>query len=216
MSKLTNAQLLEALNWRYATKYFDAAKKIPADVWQTLEQSLVLTPTSYGLQPYRFLVINDPATRTALLPHSWGQKQVVDASHFVVFTARTEMKEADVDRFIKRTTDVRKLPDGAFNPYRDMMLGDIVNGPRGKIAHEWATRQVYIALGNLMTCAAVLGVDTCPMEGLVPVEYDKVLNLNGSGYATVVACALGYRAAGDKYAGLAKVRYETKDVVQQI
>jgi nitroreductase len=216
MSNISTQQLLQALNWRYATKFFDATKKIPTGTWQTLEQALVLTPTSYGLQPYKFLVINDPAKRAALLPHSWGQKQVVDASHFVVFTARTEMTVVDVDRFIKRTTEVRKLPDGAFNPYRDMMLGDIVNGPRGKVAHEWASRQAYIALGNLMTCAAILGVDACPMEGLVPTEYDKVLNLNGSGYATVVACALGYRSASDKYASLAKVRYETKDVVQEI
>jgi nitroreductase len=216
MSNISTQQLLQALHWRYATKFFDATKKIPADIWEALKQALVLTPTSYGLQPYKFLVISNPAKRVELLPHSWGQKQVVDASQFVVFTARTEMKEADVDRFIKRTTDVRKLPDGAFTPDRDMMLGDVVNGPRGKIAHEWATRQTYIALGNLMTCAAVLGVDACPMEGLMPSEYDKVLNLNGSGYATVVACALGYRAAGDKYASLAKVRYETKDVVQEI
>jgi len=181
-----------------------------------LEQSLVLTPTSYGLQPYQFLVISNPAKRAELLPHSWNQKQVVEASHFVVFTARTEMKEADVDRFIKRTTDVRKLPADALKGYRGMMLGDVVNGPRGKAAHEWATRQAYIALGNLMTCAAVLGVDACPMEGLNPVEYDKILNLAGSGYATVVACALGYRAAGCKYASLAKVRYETNEVVRYI
>jgi nitroreductase len=213
---MTNEQLLTALNWRYATKVFDAAKKIPADVWRTLEQSLVLTPTSYGLQPYKFLVVNNPAKRAELLPHSWGQKQVVDCSHFVVFAARTEMTEADVDKLIKRSVDVRKLPAAALDAYRGFMLGDVVNGPRGKIAHEWATRQAYIALGNLMTCAAVLGVDACPMEGLVPAEYDKVLNLNGSGYATVVACALGYRAATDKYAGLAKVRYETEDLVQII
>jgi nitroreductase len=103
-----------------------------------------------------------------------------------------------------------------MTPYWNMMIGDVVKGPRGKIAHEWATRQVYIALGNLMTCAAILGVDACPMEGLVPAEYDKVLNLAGSGYATVVACALGYRAAGDKYARLAKVRYETRDLVRII
>jgi nitroreductase len=216
MNPLNNSQLLEALNWRYATKIFDATKKIPADVWKTLEQSLVLTPTSYGLQPYQFLVVNSPAKRAELLPHSWGQKQVVDASHFVVLTARTEMKEADVDKLIKRTVEVRKLPANALDAYRGMMLGDVVNGPRGKIAHEWATRQTYIALGNLMTCAAVLGVDACPMEGFVPAEYDKSLNLNGSGYATVVACALGYRAATDKYAGLAKVRYATADLVRVI
>jgi nitroreductase len=97
-----------------------------------------------------------------------------------------------------------------------MMLGDVVNGPRGKIAHEWAARQAYIALGNLMTCAAVLGVDACPMEGLDPAEYDRVLDLTGSGYATVVACALGYRATTDKYASLPKVRYEATELVQQV
>jgi nitroreductase len=210
-------QLLDALQWRYATKVFDATKKIPADVCSALEHTLVLTPTSYGLQPYRFLVVQDPAKRAALLPHSWGQKQVVDASHFVVFTAKTKTTEADVDKLIRRTVEIRKLPAAeALGAYRFMMLGDVVKGPRGKTAHEWATRQTYIALGNLMTCAAVLGVDACPMEGLVPAEYDQVLNLNGSGYATVVACALGYRAANDKYATLAKVRYDTKDLVRQI
>ncbi len=216
MSNMGNHQLLEALNWRYATKVFDPTQKIPADIWQTLERALVLTPTSYGLQPYQFLVINDPAMRAELLPHSWGQKQVVDASHFVVFTAKMKITEADVDKLIRRTVEIRKLPSDALNAYRGIMLGDLVHGPRGKTAHEWATRQTYIALGNLMTCAAVLGVDACPMEGLVPAEYDRVLNLSGSGYATVVACALGYRSPGDKYAKLAKVRYNTKDLVSQI
>jgi len=214
MNAISTHQLLEALQWRYATKVFDAARKIPANVWQTLERALVLTPTSYGLQPYRFLVIDNPAKRAELLPHSWNQKQVVDASHFVVFAARTRMTEADVTRLIQRTSDVRKIPAESLNFYRDMMLGDVVNGPRGKNSQEWATRQAYIALGNLMTCAALLGVDACPMEGLVPTEYDQVLGLAGGDYATVVACALGYRAATDKYAALTKVRYETPELVQ--
>ena len=149
MNNEATQQLLDALQWRYATKVFDATKKIPADVWQTLEQALVLTPSSYGLQPYRFLVINDPAKRAELLPHSWNQKQVVDASHFVVFTARTKMTGADVAKLIQRTSDIRKIPAESLNFYRDLMLGDIVNGSRGKTAHEWATRQTYIALGNL-------------------------------------------------------------------
>ena len=211
-----NQQILKALNWRYATKVFDATKKIPAATWAVLQQALVLTPTSYGLQPYRFLIVHNPATRALLLPHSWGQNQVVDCSHFVVFTARTEMQASDVDKLIKRTTDLRQLPADALEAYRGMMLGDVVNGPRGKTAHQWAARQAYIALGNLMTCAAVLGVDACPMEGLVPAEYDRILGLAGSGYATVMACALGYRAAGDKYANLAKVRYETGDLLKVI
>jgi nitroreductase len=216
MNTVTSNQLLQALQWRYATKVFDPARKIPGDLWQTLEQSLVLSPSSYGLQPYRFLVVADPAKRAELLPHSWNQKQVVDCSHFVVFAARTKMTEADVDYFIKRVTDVRKIPAESMSAYRGMMLGDLINGPRSKISHEWATRQAYIALGNLMTCAAVLGVDACPMEGINPPEYDRILNLKGGEFATVVACALGYRAATDKYAALPKVRYEARDLVVQV
>jgi nitroreductase len=216
MSTLNSQQLEQALSWRYATKIFDPAKKIPAETWAGLEQALVLTPTSYGLQPYHFLIVQDPAKRAALLPHSWHQRQVVDCSHFVVFTARTEMKEADVARLITRISSVRGIPEEALKSYRHMMLSDIVNGPRGKVANEWAARQTYIALGNLMTAAAVLGVDACPMEGLDPAEYDKILHLHGTGYATVMACALGYRATGDKYAALAKVRYPAAELVRVV
>jgi nitroreductase len=213
MNHLNPPQLLEALKWRYATKVFDPTKKIPDDVWQALKQALVLTPTSYGLQPYKFLIIESPAKRAELLPHSWGQKQVVDASHFIVFTTQIKVTEAHVDKLIKYTSHVRNVPPDFLNSYRGMTLSDLVSGPRSKIAHEWATRQAYIALGNLMTCAAVLGVDACPMEGFVPAEYDRVLGLNGSGYASVVCCALGYRSPNDKYAALAKVRYEASDLV---
>lgn len=204
------------MNWRYATKRFDPAKKIPADVWETLERALILTPTSYGLQPYHFIVMTDLEKRAELLAHSWNQHQVVDCSHYIVFTAKTKMTEADVDHFIQRTAEIRKSSVESLAAYRGMMLGDVVHGSRGKIAHEWATRQTYIALGNLMTCAAMLGVDACPMEGLVPAEYDRVLNLFDSGYATVVACALGYRAANDKYASIPKVRFEANELIRKI
>lgn len=216
MNAITTQQLLDAQNWRYATKIFDATKKIPADVWQTLEQTLVLSPSSFGLQPYRFLIVQDAAKLAALLPHSWGQKQVVDCSHYVVFTARTALTKEEIDRFIARIIEVRHVPAESLKFYRDMMIGDLINGARSKIIGEWATRQAYIALGNLMTSAALIGVDACPMEGIVPAEYDKILGLTDSGYQTVVACALGYRAANDKYATLPKVRFEAKDLVQHL
>lgn len=216
MSNLKTGELLNALDWRYATKVFDRNRKIPTETWQALEHALVLTPSAYGLQPYQFLIVTDPAKRTELLPHSWGQKQVVDCSHLVVFAARTKMAEADVDKLIRRIAEIRQMPADKLNAYRGMMLGDMVNGARAKVAPEWAARQAYIALGNLLTCAAVLGVDACPMEGLVPSEYDRILNLTGSGYATAVVCALGYRSPDDKYAKLAKVRYETKEIVRHI
>jgi nitroreductase len=216
MSNSNTQQLLNALEWRYATKVFDPNKKIPIEVWKTLERALVLSPSSYGLQPYRFIVLTDPAKRAELLPHSWNQRQVVDCSHLVVFTARTKVTEADVDHLIQHTSQVRKIPAGSLNAYRGMMLGDIVNGPRSKVVFEWSARQTYIALGNLLTCAATLGVDACPMEGFVPAEYDRLLGLSDSGYATVAQCALGYRSPDDKYSKLPKVRFDAKELVRHI
>jgi len=216
MNPISKEQLLEALNWRYATKIFDETKKIPADLWQTLERALILTPTSYGLQPYKFIVMINAEKRSELLAHSWNQKQVVQCSHFVVFTSRTKLTEADVDKWIQHLSDVRKVPVESLSAYRGMMIGDVIHGSRGKIAHEWATRQTYIALGNLMTSAALLGVDACPMEGIVPSEYDRALNLINSGYATVVTCALGYRAENDKFASVPKARFDAAELIQRI
>lgn len=208
-------QLLEALRWRYAVKVFDASAKIPADTWSALEETLVLTPSSYGLQPWKFVVITNPALKEKLVGHSWGQKQVRDCSHLVVFLVKRGVNASDVDRWIGRMAEVQKTSKESLNGYRDFMMGDFVNGPRKAIVDEWATRQVYIALGNFMTAAAMLGVDTCPMEGIEPGKYDEALDLESSGYATVVACAAGYRSAQDKYASSPKVRYAAADLIDR-
>lgn len=216
MNPVPPETLLEALQWRYATKRFDPARQIPPPVWAALEKSMVLTPSSYGLQPWKFVVVTDPGTKRALVPHSWNQSQPLDCSHFVVFAARRTMDEAHVDRLIERTCAERGLPTDALAGYRNMMVGDVVRGPRGKQAFEWATRQVYIALGQFMASAALLGIDTCPMEGIVPAQYDEILGLTGSDHATVVACAAGYRAADDKYASLKKIRFKAAEVIRQV
>ena len=216
MNSVTPETLLQALQWRYATKKFDVARQIPAPAWSALERSLVLTPSSYGLQPWKFLVVPDPGTKRALVPHSWNQTQPADCSHFVVFAALRSVDEAYVDRFVARTCEERGLPADALSGYRNMMVGDVVKGPRGQQAFEWATRQCYIALGQFMGSAALMGIDTCPMEGLVPARYDEVLGLVGTGYGTVVACGAGYRAADDKYATLKKVRFPAVDIVKTI
>jgi nitroreductase len=209
-------EMVTAMEWRYATKRFDPNKKISAEVWNALERALILTPTSYGLQPYRFIVLTDLEKRAELLAHSWKQSQVTDCSHYVVFTARTKMTEKDVDNWVQRVAEIRKVPVAALATYSGMMVGDVVHGSRGKVSHEWAVRQTYIALGNLMTCAAIVGVDACPMEGIVPSEYDRVLDLTESGYATAVACAFGYRSESDKYAAMPKVRYGAAELIQKI
>jgi nitroreductase len=215
MSPCAPDTLIQALNWRYATKVFDPARKISEADLKTLEKSLVLTPSSFGLQPYRFIVVADPQLKARLRAASWGQAQITDCSHLVVFLARQQMTEADVDRLIQRTTQVRGGKTEDLAGYRGMMVGTLVTGPRAASVPEWAARQAYIALGQFMASAALLGLDACPMEGLDPDQYDEILDLKATPFRTVVACAVGYRAEGDKYASLAKVRFPVEELVER-
>lgn len=213
---VSNETLLSQLNWRYATKAFDASRRISDPDWAALEQALILTPSSYGAQPYKFIVVTDRATKEKLVPISWNQRQPLDCSHYVVFSAREKNTEADVDRYIARIAEVRGGSPDSMGGFKKMLMADIVNGPRGQVAFEWAARQAYIALGSFMTAAALLGIDTCPMEGLEPAKYDEVLGLTAQGFQTVVACAAGYRNPEDKYASLPKVRFTPAELVQNI
>lgn len=174
----------------------------------------MLTPSSYGLQPWKFIVVKDPAIQEQLKPLSWNQSQITDCSHLVVFTIKKNLTAEDVDRFIESTATTRNDSVGSLLGYRNMIVSDVVHGPRSFSVNEWATRQAYIALGNFMTSAAVIGVDTCPLEGIDPAGYDRVLNTQAKGFATVVACAAGYRSVEDKYATLAKVRYSKADMIE--
>jgi nitroreductase len=216
MHTLTPAQLLESLRWRYAVKQFDASRKIPADTWSALEEALVLTPSSYGLQPWRFVVVGNPEVRAKLRTVSWNQSQVTDASHYVVFAGKVQVTESDVDAFVRRIADVRGVTPESMESYRKMMVGNVAKGMRAEAQTQWAALQAYIALGNFMTAASVLGIDTCPMEGLDPAKYDEILGLPAQGYRTLCACAAGYRAATDKYASAPKVRFATSDVVKHV
>jgi nitroreductase len=206
-------ELLSALHWRYATKQFDATRAIPADAWSALEESLVLTPSSFGLQPWKFLVVKNTTLRAKLREQSWNQPQVTDASHLVVLTARTDLVQADIEAWIARLADVNGKSTEDFEMLRGMIIGfneAMSSGQR----HEWNKRQVYIALGQLMTSAATLGIDACPLEGISASAYDEILGLGGSGYATCMACALGYRSDADKYASAPKARFEHARVVE--
>ena len=210
---MTPAKLLESLQFRYATKKFDAGRKISPDVWVVLEQALVLAPSSFGLQPWKFLVIDDPALRAELATKSWGQSQVTDASHLVVFTTRTDMTEADVDRYMASLATTQDRSVESLGGYRTVIAG-FAAAMTTEARHAWNMRQTYLALGQFMTSAAVLGIDTCPLEGMDPAGYDEVLGLTASGYATSVACAAGYRSAEDKYASSPKSRFPLEEIIE--
>lgn len=207
-------QILEALKWRYATKVFDSEKKIPQDQWEALEQSLVLTPSSFGLQPWEFVVVTNAEVREQLVEHSWNQRQVADASHLVVMATRTDVDEAWIDKFVGRIEEIRG-EQGVFGGYRDMMVGFVSNLDAEGVK-QWGKLQTYIALGQFMTCAAMMGIDACPMEGFVAPRYDEILGLTERGLTTAVLCPAGYRSADDKYASLPKVRFAHDEMVSHV
>jgi len=216
MSTVTTSQVLDQLRWRYATKQFDPNRKISAADWSALEDALVLTPSSYGLQPWKFYVITDQHLKDSLIQASYNQRQVADCSHLLVMAVPTKVTEDDVDRLIDATAQVRGIDPEALDGYRNLMVGDIVTGARSKDAVGWAKLQSYIALGNFMTAAALIGIDTCPMEGFIPTAFDEALDLDQKGLTTAVLCPAGYRSADDKYANLPKVRYPKSHVIEHI
>lgn len=210
----TAPDLLTALNWRYACKVFDPAKKIPAETWEALEQSLILTPSSFGLQPWKILVIQDKELREKLVPHAWNQRQVADCSHLVVLAVPKIMDEAHIDANIARMIEVRGGTADALLGFRKMLVKFRDQFEASGELSNWAKLQAYIALGQFMLSAALLEVDTCPMEGFVPEKFDEMLDLAKDGLTTAVLCPAGYRHPDDRYAGLPKVRFLAQQVVE--
>ncbi|WP_299410346.1 NAD(P)H-dependent oxidoreductase [Acaryochloris sp. IP29b_bin.148] len=216
-SVLSPEQLVQQLQWRYATKQFDSTRTIPEPIWDALEKSLVLTPSSFGLQPWKFFVVHNPQTRQQLLEYSWGQTQVVDASHLVVLAIKKSVNADDVDRFMQRTVEVRQVELESLTGYANIIKKFLEQPQNSSFdVDDWAARQVYIALGQFMTSAAFLGIDTCPMEGFIPAKYDEVLGLTATDYTSVVVCPAGYRQTADKHAQLPKVRFKQADVIERI
>ncbi len=218
MNQISDRAILDSLRWRYAVKAFDPTKKIPEATWQALEEALVLSPSSYGLQPWKFLVVTNEQVRAKLRPLSWNQGQITDASHLVVLCAKTTMTTADVERYVDRIHSVRGGDKAALAGYRDMMLGSVNNpsGLPGGNVLTYTRSQTYIALGVFLSACAMLGVDACPMEGFDPKGYDEVLGVSKDGYMPVVLAAAGYRSSSDWLAGLKKVRYEKSDVISYV
>lgn len=209
-------QLLEALNWRYATQKFDSQRKIPHREWEALEQALILSPSSIGLQPWKFVVVTDAMVKEQLKEAAWRQMQVVDCSHFVVFAVRKNIGSDHVDRHLARMVEVRGVPPDSLEKFRRMTVKNLDQARAEGRLDTWQTHQVYIALGQFMASAAVIGVDTCPMEGFHPAQFDAILGLTGTDFASVVACAAGYRVADERYALMKKVRFKPEELIVRV
>ncbi len=205
-----NADIVDCLNWRYAVKKFDSTKKLDDAVYKKLEDALRLSASSFGLQPWKFVVVTDPEIKAQLPAFSWGQTQPQECSHLVVICRIAELDEQYVDRYVSKIASSRNVSVESLASYTGMMKGFLKNPADKK---HWMEKQCYIALGTLLTAAAALGVDACPMEGFDADAYDRILGLTDKGCRSVVVCPLGYRAADDKYAQLTKVRFDAEEVV---
>ena len=202
------AEITSSLKWRYACKLFDPARKIPEETWRSLEESLILTPSSFGLQPWKFLVIENQDLKESLVPHAWNQRQVADCSHLLVIATFRAMPEQHIDTNIQRMIEVRGGTPEALAGFRQ-------SGEDKGWLGDWAKLQGYIALGQFMLAAALLEIDTCPMEGFLPAKFDEALGLTDTPYTSAVLCPAGYRSPDDRYAHLPKVRFSPEQVIER-
>jgi len=207
--------IIESLNWRYATKEFDPSRKVSSEDLEIISESLRLTASSFGLQPWKFLIISNEEIKKTLLEYSWNQTQVIDCSHHIVFCYPSEFNEQNVDAFLADTAKTRNQTLEDLEGYGKIMKGFLSNMDEDK-KKNWMKDQVYIALGNLLTVCALMKIDACPMEGIVQDKYDEILGLKEKGLLSAFACPIGYRKDSDKYSKATKVRFSKSEVIDYL
>jgi nitroreductase len=196
---------LESLNWRYATKKFNSEKQISDADLNTLLEAIRLSPSSYGLQPYHVFIVKDKELREKLKAVSWGQPQITDSSYLVVFANNNSFDAQLIDNYLANVSDTRNIELNNLQGYGDFMKSKLLDLP-DNIKEAWTARQTYLALGNLLSAAASLKIDACPMEGFEAEAYNELLGLNDKGLNTSVVAAIGYRAEEDDTQHNKKVR----------
>ena len=198
-------ELLDSLNWRYATKKFDPAKKVSPEDLEKIKEAVRLSASSYGLQLYKVLVIEEPELRERLKEVSWGQSQITDASQLFVFCNYSEVKDEHIDQYMNLKASTQGLDPDGLKDYGNMIKGSM-SGLSDMQKSVWTSRQVYIALGNLLAACASLRIDACPMEGFEADKYNEILGLNQRGLSAAVLATVGYRSEEDQTQHQKKVR----------
>lgn len=204
--------IIESLKWRYATKKFDSNKILSEEQLNSLVDAFNLTATSYGLQPLKLVIIHNKEVQKELRNHSYNQQQVEQASHVLVICVETKIDTAYIKRHFQREMEVRGTDYEVLKSFESFLIDDFGKKTEEEIV-TWATKQAYIALGTLLTVCAEKRIDSCPMEGFIPSEYDRILNLNERGLKSVLVLPVGMRADDDMFADFQKVRKETKEIV---
>ena|SRR5690606_28915594 len=207
--------IIESLEWRYATKKFDSTKKLSSFKINILKQAFNLTATSFGLQTINLLIIEDLDLRKSLLPYTYKQSQVVDASHLLVICINETISDADVNDYFDSIGKIRETPETILSPYRKNLI-ETMKGMTIEQQQQWSMNQAFIVLGNLMTVCAMEHIDSCPMEGFVPSKYDEILNLKEKSLKSALLLPVGYRAEDDMFAGFKKVRKQIDETIIEL
>ncbi|UJH91135.1 NAD(P)H-dependent oxidoreductase [Antarcticibacterium sp. 1MA-6-2] len=202
---------IDALNWRYATKIFDKNKKVSPGDLEKLMAGIQLSASSYGLQPYEVFIIEDEEIREKLKSVAWNQTQITDASHLIVFASYTEISEKHIEAYLQTISKARNVSMEELAGFRTMLQNTILQQSKEAQA-IWTAKQAYIALGNLLSAAANMKIDTCPMEGFNAEEFDNLLNLKEKGLKTTVIAPIGYRSVEDQTQFVPKVRKSKKQL----
>ncbi|MBP6127651.1 NAD(P)H-dependent oxidoreductase [Flavobacterium sp.] len=206
---------IENQNWRYATKKFNSDKKISNSDLEILKEAIQLSSSSYGLQPYKVLIIENEEIRKQLQPASWGQSQITEASHLFVFASVTNVDAEYITRYAENMAKTRNIPFDSVKGYAEFMIGNIASlTPEKQII--WAQKQAYLALGNLLNAAAELKIDVTPMEGFLPEQYNEILGLKEKGLHATLVATIGYRHDEDETQHYAKVRKPITELFETI
>ena len=198
-------------NWRYATKKFDATKKVSNEDFEILKEAIQLSASSYGLQPYKVFIIENPEIRAKIQPVAWGQTQIVDASHLIIFANITNFSDAEIDAYIKNVSETRGIPVESVQGYSDFMKSKITTLPVEE-RNNWTAKQTYLALGNLLNAAAEMKIDVTPMEGFEPAAVNEILGFDKLGLNASLLATIGYRHEDDATQHYAKVRKSNEEL----
>jgi nitroreductase/dihydropteridine reductase len=205
-----NMNIIDSLNWRYATKKFDSSRKLSLEQVNVLKDAFNLTASSYGLQPIKLVVISNQELKNKLLESSMNQQQVVQCSHLLVICVETEIDEAYIETYFKRVIDIRQTPPDILESFKKSIINEFNDMSNSSIL-SWSKNQAYLALGNLLTVCSVESIDSCPMEGFSPEKYDDILDLKSKNLKSVLVMPIGYRSKDDKFSSLEKVRKDVSD-----
>jgi nitroreductase len=207
--------IINSLKWRYATKKFDPSKKLSKQQIEILKNAFNLTPTSFGLQPIKMIVISNKKLQEKFVEHSYFQRQVADASHLLVLCIEKDTTIDDVNAYFDLEKETRAISEEIVSTFRNQLVQMYQNKSLEEKQLS-AVYQIYIALGNLMTVCAVEKIDCCPMEGFVPERIDELLNLKDLNLKSVLLLPVGYRAEDDVMNGMQKVRKPLSETVLEI